>query len=99
MKHLLQLSLLSVDEILAILQDAKECSEGKHEESLKGKIVANLFFEPSTRTQYSFNVAEERLGCKVVQFNAEASSMKKGESFYDTVKTFESFGIDAVVIR
>jgi len=99
MKHLLQLSTLSTDEVIAILDDAKACSTGQYDGCLEGKIVANLFFEPSTRTQYSFNVAEERLGCKVISFNAETSSMKKGESFYDTVKTFESFGIDAVVIR
>lgn len=99
MKHLLQLSTLTKEEIMDILQDAIRLEQGEGLDSAKGKIVANLFFEPSTRTQYSFNVAEEKLGCKVISFNAAASSMQKGESFYDTVKTFESFGIDAVVIR
>ncbi|MDD6466900.1 MAG: aspartate carbamoyltransferase catalytic subunit [Erysipelotrichaceae bacterium] len=99
MKHLLQLSTLTKEEIMNILQDAIRLEQGEGLDSAKGKIVANLFFEPSTRTQYSFQVAEEKLGCKVISFNAAASSLQKGESFYDTVKTFESFGIDAVVIR
>ncbi|NCB32401.1 MAG: aspartate carbamoyltransferase catalytic subunit [Erysipelotrichia bacterium] len=99
MKDLLRLSNLSTEEIIRILDTAKECKEGKHRDSCTGKVVANCFFEPSTRTQYSFNTAELRLGCRVISFNAEASSIQKGESFYDTLKTFESFGVDALVIR
>ncbi|WP_302926172.1 aspartate carbamoyltransferase catalytic subunit [Holdemania filiformis] len=99
MNSLFQLSSLSVDEIQHLLDVAEQCRQGRFIDSEKGKIVANLFFEPSTRTQYSFNTAEEKLGMKVINFNAQASSMQKGETFYDTVKTFESFGIDAVVIR
>lgn len=98
-KDLLKLSTLTTDEIIAILDDALYLENGNGLNSCEGKIVANLFFEPSTRTQYSFQTAEEKLGCKVISFNAEASSLKKGESFYDTIKTFESFGIDALVIR
>lgn len=63
------------------------------------KVVANLFFEPSTRTHYSFDVAAHKLGCKTLNFNEKASSTKKGESLYDTVKTFEALGVDAMVIR
>ncbi len=99
MKDLLNLKSLSTEEIMNLLKEAQKCKEGEYLESLKGKIVANLFFEPSTRTQYSFNTAEEKLGCKVLNFNAALSSMQKGESFYDTVKTFSSFGLDAIVIR
>lgn len=99
MKNLLNLKSLSTEEIMNLLHEAEKCRSGEYLESMKGKIVANLFFEPSTRTQYSFNTAEEKLGCKVLNFNAALSSMQKGESFYDTVKTFDSFGIDAVVIR
>ena len=99
MNSLFQLSSLSVDEIQHLLDVAEQCRQGRFIDSEKGKIVANLFFEPSTRTQYSFNTAEEKLGMKVINFNAQASSMQKGEPFYDTVKPFESFGIDAVVIR
>ena len=99
MKDLLQLSTLSVEEIQHILDVAELCRQGEMIDSEKGRIVANLFFEPSTRTQYSFNTAQLKLGCKVINFNAQVSSMQKGESFYDTVKTFESFGVDALVIR
>ena len=99
MNSLFQLSSLSVNEIQHLLDVAEQCRQGQFIDSEKGKIVANLFFEPSTRTQYSFNTAEEKLGMKVINFNAQASSMQKGETFYDTVKTFESFGLDAVVIR
>lgn len=99
MKDLLRLSNLSTEEIIRILDIAKECKEGKHRDSCTDKVVANCFFEPSTRTQYSFNTAELRLGARVISFNAGASSLQKGETFYDTLKTFESFGVDALVIR
>lgn len=99
MNDLLQLSSLSTEEIQQILDVAECCRQGEFVDSEKGKLVANLFFEPSTRTQYSFNTAEEKLGMKVINLNAQASSMQKGETFYDTVKTFESFGLDALVIR
>lgn len=99
MKDLLRLSNLSTDEIIHILDVAKECKDGKHRDECTDKVVANCFFEPSTRTQYSFNTAELRLGCRVISFNAGVSSMQKGETFYDTMKTFESFGTDALVIR
>ena len=59
----------------------------------------NLFFEPSTRTHYSFDTAALRLNCKTLNFDAEGSSLKKGESLYDTVKTFEMFGVDGLIIR
>ncbi|WHQ36378.1 aspartate carbamoyltransferase catalytic subunit [Spiroplasma sp. SV19] len=63
------------------------------------KIVANLFFEPSTRTHYSFDVAAHKLGCKTLNFNEQFSATKKGETLYDTIKTFEALGVDALVIR
>ena len=99
MENLLNLKSCSIEEIMSLLQEAEKCRQGNYMDSLKGKIVANLFFEPSTRTQYSFNTAEEKLGCKVININASSSSMQKGESFYDTVKTFSSFQVDAIVIR
>jgi aspartate carbamoyltransferase catalytic subunit len=58
-----------------------------------------LFYEPSTRTRYSFEVAEKRLGLNVLNFEAASSSVQKGESLYDTVRTLQSVGADAVVIR
>ena len=99
MKNLFRLKDCTVEEIHHILDTAEECRKGVYDNSLCNRIVANCFFEPSTRTQYSFNTAELRLGCKVITFNPAGSSLAKGESFYDTVKTFESFGIDAIVIR
>lgn len=99
MKNLTTLDLLSIDEIYEILNQAKQFKEGKKDESLKGMKIANLFFEPSTRTHYSFISAEMNLDMKIADFNAETSSVKKGETLYDTVKTFEAIGYDVVVIR
>ncbi|CAM9112739.1 aspartate carbamoyltransferase catalytic subunit [Mycoplasma marinum] len=67
--------------------------------SLKGKSYALLFFENSTRTHYSFIKAIQDLGGNVLDFNSRTSSIKKGESFYDTVKTFESFKVNGIIIR
>ncbi|MCL6604149.1 MAG: aspartate carbamoyltransferase catalytic subunit [Paenibacillus sp.] len=66
---------------------------------LESKFVSNMFFENSTRTRFSFEMAEKRLGAQVLNFTAAASSVEKGESIYDTVRTLESMGIDAGVIR
>lgn len=90
---------LSVESIYALLASAKAFKEGKDNTKFAGKIVANLFFEPSTRTHYSFIVAQEKLDMKVINFNASTSSVVKGESFYDTVKTFEALGVELLVIR
>ena len=99
MKNLFTLSELSNQEIMDILNDAVAFSNGK-EFSLSGKIVANLFFEPSTRTEYSFTMAEHLLNIKPLSFNKVSSSFfNKGETFKDTVKCFEAFGVDAFVIR
>ena len=61
--------------------------------------MANLFFENSTRTKFSFEVAAKRLGAHVLNFNESNSSVSKGESLYDTLKTFESFGVDTAIVR
>lgn len=90
---------LSVEKINKLLQDADEFSKGKTLKA-KGEIyVSNLFFEDSTRTKTSFDVAERKLGLNVVPFDLSASSVNKGESLYDTVKTLKSIGIDLCVIR
>lgn len=98
-KDLLSLARLSVSEISELLCLAEVFRSGGGIPDLRGTIACNLFFESSTRTQYSFNVAEERLGMRVVSFNPASSSLNKQESFYDTVKTFDSFGVQALVIR
>lgn len=98
-KNLLTLDQLSLDEVNDILSKAQYYRDGGFVPNLQGKIACNLFFESSTRTQYSFQVAEERLGMRVVSFDPEISSLTKQETFYDTVKAFDSFGVDALVIR
>lgn len=98
--NILKLADFEVKEIEEILENAAAFKSGKKKINYNGeKIIANLFFEPSTRTHYSFETAELKLGCKTMNFEAETSSMKKGETLYDTVKTFESLGVNAVVIR
>lgn len=97
--NVLTLKDFSTNEIEKILNLANEFENGKEIDYKGKKIVANLFFEPSTRTHYSFDTAELRLGCNTINFDSENSSLKKGESLYDTIKTFESFGVDALVIR
>ena len=99
MKNLLRLQDLSIEEINNILDLAQSIKDKEIIPLVENKIIANLFFEPSTRTHYSFAIAEARLGCKTVDFSPNSSSMKKGETFYDTIKTFESFGVDGLVIR
>lgn len=99
MKHLFDLKSLSIEEINHILDEAEEFKAGKKYDGNANKLVANLFFEPSTRTHYSFVVAENKLDMKVIDFAPSSSSMNKGETLYDTVKTFEALGVDALVIR
>jgi aspartate carbamoyltransferase catalytic subunit len=67
--------------------------------ALRGKTVVNLFFENSTRTRISFEVAAKRLSADVINFSAETSSVSKGESLKDTAQTLEALGADAIVIR
>lgn len=99
MDHLLTSSDLSCKEILTILEDAKDFQEGKEWKPESQLFVANLFFEPSTRTKCSFEVAERKLGLNIIPFETNTSSVVKGETLYDTVKTLESIGVNAVVIR
>jgi len=100
-KHLIGLKGMSAEEIASILDRARyyEQCAARMTDTLAGRFVANLFFENSTRTRFSFEMAEKRLGAEVLNFSAATSSVQKGESIYDTVKTFESMGIDAAVIR
>lgn len=100
-RHLLGTKGMSAEEITSILDRAAywEQYPVKLANHLQGRFVANMFFENSTRTRFSFEVAEKRLGAEVLNFAAAVSSVQKGESIYDTVKTLESMGIDAGVIR
>ncbi|MEK3788163.1 aspartate carbamoyltransferase catalytic subunit [Paenibacillus sp. FSL K6-1230] len=100
-RSLLGLKELSRNEIESILDRAAywEGQEQKLVPVLEGKFAANMFFENSTRTRFSFEMAQKRLGAQVLNFASAASSVEKGESIYDTVRTLESMGIDAGVIR
>ncbi len=97
--NLFNLDDLTNEEIMDIIELALEFKQGKTVDFAQKKIVANLFFEPSTRTHYSFDVAANRLGCKTLNLVESNCSTQKGESLYDTVRTFESLGVDAIVIR
>jgi aspartate carbamoyltransferase catalytic subunit len=96
---MLRITELSAEKINSLLKTADEFSKGKNLKAKKEIFVSNLFFENSTRTKTSFDIAERKLGLNVVPFDIQSSSMNKGESLYDTVKTLESLGIDLCVIR
>lgn len=99
MKHLLTTTDLGIEEINNILEDAQYFLDGGSWTPGKNVFVANLFFENSTRTKCSFEVAERRLGIETIPFEVSTSSVQKGETLYDTVKTLEAIGANAVVIR
>ncbi len=103
-KHLLGIKDLSREEIETIFTLAtsfKEISrrQVKKTPALRGKTVVNLFFESSTRTRTSFELAAKRLSADVLNFSSSASSLTKGESIVDTIKNLESYGPDILVIR
>lgn len=90
---------LNPKKIVELLQMAQDFSQGKSCKAKDEIFVSNLFFENSTRTKTSFDIAQRKLGLQVVPFDINASSVNKGESLYDTVKTLESLGVNLVVIR
>jgi len=103
-KHLLGLEGLSAEELNLILDRAADFKlRTTHEtpklEHLKGTVVANLFFEPSTRTRTSFSLAAKRLSADTVDFSASGSSLSKGETFIDTALTIEAMGVNQMVVR
>ncbi|MBP3038707.1 aspartate carbamoyltransferase catalytic subunit [Bacillaceae bacterium Marseille-Q3522] len=99
MNHLLTLHALSIEEILHLLEDSIAFMKGTKWNFSTQPYVANLFFEPSTRTKSSFEMAERKLGLQVIPFDVTSSSVQKGESLYDTVRTLEAIGVNSVVIR
>ena len=102
MESIISMNDMSKEEILNILELARKIDETPDDEKLKflyGKIIATLFFEPSTRTKMSFESAAQRLGAQVLQLPpVEQSSLKKGESFRDTIKMVEAYS-DLIVVR
>jgi aspartate carbamoyltransferase catalytic subunit len=105
MKHLLSAEDLSTDDAVAVLDTASRLDaaltgrEVKKLPTLRGRTVVNLFYEDSTRTRTSFELAAKRLSADVVNFSAKGSSVSKGESLKDTALTLQAMGADAVVIR
>lgn len=97
--NLLNLKNYQEDDVLKLLNLAIEFKNGRKEHFGFEKIVCNLFFEPSTRTHYSFEMAAKRLGCQTIEFNPDTSSMLKKETFYHTIKFFEAIEPDLLVIR
>src|SRR5881628_2372020 len=103
-KHLLDIESLSAQEIITVLDTAKAFKAVgaraiKKVPALRGKTVVNLFIEPSTRTRTSFELSEQRLSADIINFTAEASSLKKGESLRDTARNLEALNADFIVIR
>jgi aspartate carbamoyltransferase catalytic subunit len=103
-KDLLDLQSLTVEEITTVLETArafKAVGERviKKVPALRGKTVVNLFIEPSTRTRISFELAAQRLSADIINFTAEASSLKKGETLKDTARNLEALNADFIVIR
>ena len=104
MRHLLSAGDLSRDEALLVLDTAAEMARVaaapvKKLPTLRGRTVVNLFFEDSTRTRTSFELAAKRLSADVINFSAKGSAVSKGEGLKDTALTLEAMGADAVVIR
>src|SRR5436189_1582429 len=103
-KHLLDIESLTAEEINTVLDTArafKAVGERaiKKVPALRGKTVVNLFIEPSTRTRISFELAALRLTADVINFTAEASSLKKGETLKDTARNLEAMNADIIIIR
>ena len=104
-KHLLSMDQLTADDITTILDTAESLRQVtdrpiKKLPTLRGRTVCNLFYEASTRTRISFELAAKRLSADVINFAADAkSSVAKGESFKDTAWTLEAMGVDAIIVR
>lgn len=99
MKQLLTMESLTNDEVFQLIDRALEIKAGASSIHRPDLFIANLFFESSTRTKLSFEIAEKHLGLKVVDFELSTSSVNKGESLYDTCKTLEMIGTSMLVIR
>jgi len=103
-RHLLSIEDLDADQMLSILDLARNFATVQQRDvpkvpALRGKTIVLAFFEDSTRTRSSFDLAARRLSADVVNFSASASSLNKGESLRDTIETISAMGVDAIVIR
>lgn len=104
-QHMLKIADMSAAEIMTVLEKAKEYLNGiqsvpaKNWGHLRDYTAVNLFFEPSTRTRMSFELAQRRLGMHVLNFDTASSSLIKGETLIDTIETIDAMNVDAIVIR
>lgn len=99
MQNLLSMEHLSTTEMMDIIHTAIAYKKGESLPSYANKTISNLFFENSTRTKLSFEMAEHKLNIHAIPFEVATSSVSKGETLYDTCKTLEAIGVDALVIR
>jgi aspartate carbamoyltransferase catalytic subunit len=98
-KHLTHTADLTREEILQIFSDARNFLDFKKRNDLNGKLIINIFFENSTRTRSSFEIAAKRLGADVVNLDVARSSTSKGETLFDTAANLDAMGPDAIVVR
>ena len=101
-KDFISLYEVKAEVLLTIFKRAiffKKRGTEEYKGGVRGKNIVNAFFEPSTRTRFSFEIAEKMLGANVLNFSSEISSVAKGESLSDTVKTLEAIGVNLIVVR
>ena len=99
MQHLTRTDDFSTQEINEILIDAKRFSDGQFDRILQDKLIITLFFENSTRTKSSFEIAAKRLGAEIVHLDVAQSSTKKGETLVDTAMNLDAMGPHAIIVR
>ena len=104
MQHLLSINNLNKKQIIKILDKAENYLQPSDQlpfklDTLKGRTLVNLFFEPSTRTKTSFELAAKKLGADVINLDIKTSAQKKGESLLDTLYTLQAMQIDMIAIR
>lgn len=99
--HLLDITSLSDRQISALLRSARDIKQepDRYDGACAGRLLINLFYESSTRTRFSFEIAAKRLGVRVVNFNAAGSSVTKGETLLDSFRTLQAMGPDVIVVR
>lgn len=99
MKHLIDIEKISKEDIVKIIKTAKEFKNGTKKSDVEKKTLALMFYENSTRTKCSFEIAGQRLGMNIINFDESHSSLSKGESLKDTIENLYYLGVNAVVIR
>ncbi len=99
MQHLIRTDDFTIDEIEEILADAKTFSDGRFDRILQDKLIITLFFENSTRTKSSFEIAASRLGAEMIHLDVAKSSTKKGETLVDTAMNLDAMGPHAIIVR